>query len=291
MKLSIPILSTGLIAGLASVAFSATLPYTDWQNDYTGDEANTVALWKFDTAGVGVGGNSYTGETYDHTAMGFRGDNQQTGASGKFGEAFYSTSTGANGDSSSAYLASPANGDPQTLFNGAAMSIELWFKPTTATLELDALGYLWDSMYTSSAGSRLVLGKTGNLVFTIGNGVVVGGISADSAAIGALSWTADQWYHIAVTFENVDNDGILKIYRDGVLVGQAEAADFGDANAGTQRLSIGARRASAYSGLPGYYDNFRISSVAYTYAIPEPGTVALLAPLAFVGLWQLKRKL
>ncbi len=279
-----------LILGIPSLSAA---PYFDWMNDYTGAEANTIALWKFDTAGVGVSGNSYAGSDYTKSTLTFPGSNVQTGVAGKFGQGFFISASGGSADDSSAYV-SGTNGSPQTLFNGSAMSIEMWFKPVELTLSSSST-YLYDQIYADSnpqtrfGGTSFRLSATNELVFSVGNGTAVVSTSSD-----ALLWKADQWYHLAVTFENVEDDGVLKIYRDGILVASDTFTAFGNAAAGTQRYRIGNRRGSGHAPSPGYYDNFRISNVAYEYAaIPEPSAVAQWgfgASLLIVAAWRSRRK-
>lgn len=265
MNRTSPLLAAGFF--LFGIHSLSAAPYVDWMNDYTGDEANTIALWKFDTAGVGVAGNSYAGGVYPTTALTFAANGIKTGVGGKFGEALFLSSSTAQADHNWAYSGT-YTGTLQPLFNASAMSVEFWFKPVELTLSSSSSGYLFDQKYTSANGMSFVFGANHNLIFRVGNG---NSETTAEATTEALSWNAEQWYHLAVTFENVAGDGVLKIYRDGVLVGSTVSEGFGDAAPGTRRYRIGNRGSSNYAPTPGYYDNFRISSVAYEYeAIPEP---------------------
>src|SRR5690606_2181908 len=92
---------------------------------------------------------------------------------------------------------------------------------------------------------------------------------------------------LAVTYENVDGDGVMKIFRDGVVLAQRVVSDFGDLDPGTRWWQLANRLGSSYGSMPGYYDNFRISDVAYNYSnIPEPSAAVLLVlfPVAFIWI-------
>lgn len=279
-----------------SSAFSA--PYTGWMNDYTGSEANTLLLWKFDNTGTeenpSYGADSSGNGHYARFATGTGGGDTQTdigsaagltatGVTGKFGTGFQS------GPGSSTDHNAYVRNTNAAVFNGAAISVEFWFNP-----EFDGVGtqnWVWlfdkwrananpgsnaDNSGIALRISQAGTGNEGRLEFLVGNGT-----STSNAFTESLEWEADTWYHIAVTFENINNDGHLKIFRDGQLLGDNTVVDFGDAAAGSYTWRLGNRITSSYGSAPGIYDNFRISSVSYEYAIPEPGTLTLflLAPL------------
>jgi len=106
------------------------------------------------------------------------------------------------------------------------------------------------------------------------------------------TWSPEDWYHIAVTYYNdtENNVGIARIFLNGVEVARGEYAEFGTLTSGTKYWNVGNRGGSSYAPRYGYYDNFRVSSVAYDYAVPvpEPG-VGLLLLGAIPMMWA-KRK-
>lgn len=269
---------------LATITQAATLPYTGWIDDYTGTEAHTLGLWKFDDS-QNYGVNSASNSPYHEMNMSFASKGVEVGAPGKFGTSFFSRGTDnepgrsiAN-DSHATLAGSPA------LFNGSALSIEFWYSPVVPAGELGAgYSYFFDKMKNDPTGVQLRLNNTNEpkqrLTFTVGNGDKV--VSANTRE---LTWEVGAWYHIAVTFENVNGDGVLKIFRDGEELASTVSVNFGDMAAGTQSWRVANRLVSSYSSVPGYYDNFRVSDIAYSFApVPEPRGIAfmlLLVPLVW----------
>lgn len=255
-------------------------PYTGWANDYSGTEDHTLSLWKFDTA-TGVAANSYTGSTATLT---IGSTSTQTGVAGKFGEALYVGPT--QSTSSSGARSDGTDGVGRGMFNGSAMSVEFWYQPIAGSLGLGQQVYLFDKMYTANTGMVLTIvnGSANPLRFTVGNGSETASLTTND-----LTWQLETWYHIAVTYENIEGDGQMKIFRDGAMLGALVVDDFGDLVQGIRYWSIGNRDGTTYRSGPGYYDNFRISNVAYNFApIPEPLTISM-ALLLLCGVWLRKR--
>ncbi len=175
------------------------------------------------------------------------------------------------------------------------MSVEFWFRPLEDGVASGNLAYFFDKQYTTKYGLQLRLDNTdskalGALSFLVGNGVD----SNLSLKTGGLEWNADQWYHVAVTFELIGDDATIKIFRDGQQLGSRIGEGFGPmvnsvevtgTDAKNYFWRLGNRLGSSYGSTPGYFDNFRISDVAYQYAapIPEPSVTAILG-LTGLGL-------
>lgn len=253
-------------------------PYTDWQNDYTGTESGTLLLWKFNSPDPSL--DSGTGG-YNAT---FSTTGTQTGVTGKFGQAFFS-----GPDKSTSNDSFARNGASAEVFNTSALSVEFWFQPVMAGVSTGNIAYFVDKKYSSSShtGVLLALNNTGEtpgtLYFEVGNGS-----SSTSIRTASLEWNVGQWYHIAATYQNVDGDGVLRIFRDGKEEGFREVEAFGSLDAGARFWNLANRLGSSNnSSTPGYYDNFRISSIAYDYApIPEARTAMLLfllTPFVFLS--------
>ncbi len=274
---------------MATSAVAATIPlYTAWVNDYTGEEAHTIGLWKFDNPDPAA--NSSTNPAYAHPEATFHSTGTQTGVPGKFGEAFLSTSKSTANNSYASFTSTP--------FNGSAMSVEFWYSPlSTFPGTGSSYSYLFDKMFDDNSGMKLILTNTNKLRLTIGNGTAIKGMNPSEA----ITLVAGEWYHFAVTYENagdqivegetIKGDGTVKLFLNGNLLAEATYANFGDLNSGTRGWRLANRVGSTYGSLPGYYDNFRISDIAYNYGpapIPEPGTIASLA-LMLPLFWGLKR--
>lgn len=264
------------LALLAAPVLAYAEPYTDWRNDYVGNEPGTVLLWKFDNPAPksNSAGSGYTATVGDNVTVGV--------AEGKFGTGFYSAERSTAADSY-AQVAGSAGILPTN-----AMSIEFWFKPVADGVATGNLSYFFDKKFTTDSGVYLALSNTspsqGALVFSVGNGNTSGSLKT-----GNLSWDADLWYHIAITFENLDGDAYLKIFRDGEVLASTRLLEFGDLANGSSLFRLGNRLGSSYGSVPGTYDNFRISNIAHEYSnIPEPAAALLLIPV--LGGLLLKRQ-
>lgn len=244
-------------------------PYTDWASDYSGSEPHTLLLWKFDQPSPrsNSAASAYAvASSGPRTAPGVDG--------GKFGEALLIPER-ASGETDFVQ----ASGSISSLFSASAMSVEFWFRPLEDGIVSGNLAYFFDKQYNTRYGLQLrldssVAGNPGALSFIVGNGVDANlGVRT-----GGLDWKADQWYHIAVTFEEINNDATIKIFRDGVMLDSATREGFGPMVNSGSLWRVGNRLGSSYGSLPGYFDNFRISDVAYQYAaIPEPSVAAIVA--------------
>ncbi len=257
-----PLLKLALLLSVATPAGAATL--TTWNTDYTGSEAHTLALYKFDSPDPlkDVSNHASNAVLTSSAVL------QPTG--GKFGGGVrvptFQTTAGHN-------VFMDAN-----IFSGSAMSIEFWFRPLIEGGMSGGVGYLFDKRYSTNSGVDLSLWSTGLMIFTVGNGANPA-VSLRSDKDGkALTWSTSQWYHIAATYENVDGDGVLSLYRDGELLSTSTVADYGNLAAGARGWHLGNRSGSTHGTAPGDYDNFRISDVAWVYAapVPEPSAAWLL---------------
>lgn len=234
-------------------------PYTAWEKDYTGSESHTIALWKFDNF-PGFDKNSYKGSENPnyYPVVDIHIDNAITEEKGKFETGFLIK------EPIELIKDNPARafsiGFPQELFNGSAISVEVWYRTPDV---VDIEGYLFDKMYISKSGVRLYFLKD-KLIFDIGNGEAIASLSILRPLL-----EPNTWYHFAATYENRNGDGIQKLYLNGELIGEAETISFGDLDAGERPWSIGNRSASSYFPLFGTYDNFRISDTAYEYSVSE----------------------
>lgn len=247
-----PLIFTTICCLGISSAFSE--PYTAWKNDYTGTEPHTIALWQFDDF-HGVNKNSYDGSATPnpYPSANIHVGHVNTGVEGKFGTGIEIVDASTSDNSARAF----SIGKAEELFHGSAISVELWYQAPEAPMPK---GYFFDKMYTSKSGLRLSF-RNEELVLEAGNGEQTMQLTVPSPVL-----EANTWYHLAVTYENTNGLGILKLYLNGELLGDTEAPDFGDLDAGDRVWTLGNRSASSYSPLLGTYDNFRISDTVYEYA-------------------------
>lgn len=257
---------------LAAAATGTAAITTDWNQDYTGSEAHTLALFKFDSP-------TPLKDASDHIADGTLNANAAvTPDGGKFGGGLEVPTFSTKNDNNVRFNASA--------FSTSAISVEFWFRPLIDGAVSSGSAYLFDKKYTTNTGMELSIWNSGLLIFTVGNGDISSSLRSDKSGVN-LTWNSDQWYHIAATFENVNGNGVLSLYRDGTLLSTNTVAGFGDLSNNTRDWVIGNRSGPSYSSAAGYYDNFRVSDVAYQYApIPEPTFGWALLPL---GAWLLAR--
>lgn len=262
-----------ILSLLACPALLHAEPYTGWMEDYTGSEAGTLLLWKFDS-GATHADSSSTGKWALNTNF----SKGAFGVPGKFGEGYY-----ANRTSGSDVMAVSTVSGIENVFNGSALSVEFWFAPDSDTL---VSGYLFDKMYDTKNGLSLFMTNAGELRLQIGNSQLTQTLTSP-----AQSWAAGEWQHVAVTYQNVADVGEAKIYLNGVVIASASYAGFGDLTPSNRRWNVGNRAASNYFPTYGYYDNFRVSSVAYEYGVPvpEPSIALLMLPALGAGAMFLKR--
>lgn len=252
----------------ASITTAATphddSPYTAWISDYVGDEAHTLGLWKFDNPDPAA--DASLNRSYSQRAAKLSKSGVQTGVPGKFGEALLSkggtNAVGGRSTGNDSYASFSSE-----LFNGSAISIEFWYSPLSATPgKGGTYSYFFDKMYTEKSGIMLVLTDDNKLRLTVGNGTKTALLHPPET----ISFAPGEWYHFAVTYENVDGNGILKLYLNGDLFSSRSVAGFGDLDGGSKPWRLGNRLGSSYGSAPGYYDNFRVSDVAYPYAPSAP---------------------
>lgn len=268
-----------------SAAFAVAAPYYGWTDDYSGSEAGTLLLWKFD--------GNYTPGDANSAALADSSPNNRriqapTGSvvsvgdsvSGKWGGGFRLGD--ADGTAASSKLVG-ANTTTSAL-GTVATSVEFWFQPLTLSLNGS---YLADKKYTSNSGAslRFAASGTNRLVAEVGNG------SASLQVISSnLDFELDTWYHIALTY--TADTGTLKLFLNGIMLGSSVSADFGELSAGNPAWSLGNRVSSVYNSAPGIYDNFRVSDVAYDYAVPvpEPLTVTFTSVISLFAFGLLLRR-
>lgn len=253
-----------LVFSFAAAIPAEAAPYTGWASDYTGNEANTLALWKFDSPDPALDSSS------GGHSIAFHAGSTQTGVEGKFGEAFQSL--GPRSTTNSGYAIAADTGG---VLNSSELSVDFWFRPSFVVSDLAAWNTLFDKSGATS-GLWLRMNAEGALTLLIGNGTVQSSVST-----GALSWDASTWYNIAVTFKNSSGEAggaaEAQIFVNGFREGGRTLEGFGNLGSNNQNWKIGQRRTQSYSSVPGYYDNFRVSSVAYDYApIPEPSSLGFL---------------
>lgn len=245
----------GWLGALMWIApLSAEEIYTAWAADYTGKEPHTLLLWKFDSPAPDrdASGND--------NAVTFSPTGVKMGIAGKFGDAFLSEQPYTEESSHFAQGGSSFNA-----FLGVEMSVEFWYRPLSSSpSDGRKIAYFFDKMYADKTGMLLALSclsdKENALLLSVGNGEKIA-----SAVTESLDWNPEQWYHLAVTYKNKGGMGILRIFRDGEELARAEVRGFGDLVSGERNYRLANRLGSIFSSVPGYYDNFRVSEVAYNY--------------------------
>lgn len=247
--------SYGMFAALifASVGGNvAAEPYTGWKNDYEGTEEGTILLWKFDEGDptIDSSGNKYQVSRIVMPAA--------EEPEGKFGAAVRLAGP-SNPDKNENYVqgvSSSADALPTEGF-----SIELWFKADGySTNDHSAGGYIFDKMYSDKEGVALSYSRQEKtLSARTGNGTEILRVVSQP-----VEFSENQWTHLALTWDS--QSGVFRIYQDGNVVGESVNPDFGSIAPGRRVFRLGNRNGSLYSSMSGVYDNFRVSSVVYTYA-------------------------
>lgn len=169
--------------------------------------------------------------------------NNGTGKSGVSDEANYIDGVTGQGlalDGSDDYINC---GNDESLHLEGTWSVELWFYP----LALDQARGLFEKNWYVVPSVNLAVLDTGVLALS----VRVPPADTESVSTGTGVITAEQWYHIVVTY----NSGAIKIYVNTVVEGSGSVTDTGAITA--ENFNIGY---SGYSNeyLYGYIDEFRV---------------------------------
>ncbi|NLX54676.1 MAG: hypothetical protein GXY58_06155 [Planctomycetaceae bacterium] len=231
----------------------ATVPLADpWQREYTSAEAQSahvIALWQFH-AGAELEDSSGHGHTLELAGA-------QTCAEGRFGGGLQSFPGWPIEDVRHAAVA-PAHPD---LSPAGAFSIDLWLKPSP-DLPPGGNCYLLCKKYVSHHDYQLLLtaaaGGARRLHCCLGFGS-----DSEHFYSDAVAWPADEWQHIAVTY---DGAGTVRFYRNGQSLGGRTAPGRRAISPGPLPLSLGERTGSLYSGFAGILDQIRLSQGVREFA-------------------------
>lgn len=273
---------------------------------YTPD-ANTVQLWSFDEAAgsssisndVGTGKDLVTADIGDqsHTPI-----TSLTGGSGfsGYGNAIDLTAGGASagvihGPSQNAKLT------PADLGIDDAFTLEAMVNMSSITSGQQEIISMEDD--ANNRVFQFVISSGGNLDFTPINGPsVTNGSFAIPNSGEADAFAADEWFHVAVTYNG--NGGVadnLNFYWTRVDGSRTEANLIGSGTlsgdlANNSRFVIGNEgRDAGNEKLGGLIDEVRLSDVArgedeMIFAIPEPSTLVLASLAAIAGAVALRRR-
>ena len=243
------------VLALALPAAAAnTLP--DGAGPFTND-ANTVALYHFDTATGSLVDSSSNGHT-----LTVNGD--ATHGTGRFDEGY---SFDGNGD----YLSTPNTADLGQLHWGPCS-----FEASVKLNNFDADGHVLFMGW----GDRITVTTSHHVMFRIEGSP--GFIISDDPL------SADTWYHLAMTYNGtLTSDGTMRAFVNGVEQSTTHtftASNYYIGNA----LHIGGEDPGHAGYIDGVIDEVRLSNV--DRSIPEPATVTLLGVGACLSLLRRRRR-
>jgi hypothetical protein len=258
--------------GLVWAGPAVAAPYTAWQNEYTGSEAHTLALWNFNE-GATTADSSENGNTLAIVSP------AAAQAGGKFGWGLNvprSTDHDSNAQAAGSTGLFPTGADP-------SLSIEMWVKFKESNPLPDSgnlLMYLVDKYYgaaTDKGGYQIFYQSDSNnnryLKFIVGSGSSTFTLTATNP-----DFQANTWYHLAAVYDAATDTSTL--YQNGISIGsRAATTPFSIANDSARLVRIGNRLGSSYGSFDGVIDGVRISDVAYQFAVPEPALGMMLLVL------------
>ncbi len=111
-------------------------------------------------------------------------------------------------------------GHAQTSANGendsttGSVTLEGWFKPRSLPSGSDTATLIsqWDSAQLARSSHRLFMSSSGALSLSLGDGTV----TTDTETLG-VSLAADEWTHVAVTYDDEATYGAITVYINGSL--------------------------------------------------------------------------
>jgi hypothetical protein len=255
-----------IICGIFSSAFAE--PYYNWINEYDGTSPNTLYLWNFNdgeltgtptpdrTINVAASGPAPRAVLYGYTEF---------VPAGKFGGGVQLYGGAYSADFLYPY---PAITDTFAGDKDPSFTIETWVKFDDISQQTQ---WIIDKQYTNKDGFQFRYyndSYSKRFTFSIGNGTTLLNVSGLVPDI-----EANKWYHVAATWDAVSDTA--KVFLDGKELNSVTSAGFSYVE-NTKYIKIGNRQGSVYGIFAGILDGFRISKVAYDFAVlPEcgdPGT-------------------